>query len=128
MRNVTTEFTTLQSKGRSLCGSLPVAPHRSTSSLLFLDFIGSFPFAFVEPRMVYDVLDWSTIQFGLVIGASNLTTPRGVFAVAMALILGTVALATFLLRRALAQGRKVTKMTKGLRWKERLVRAKQETI
>jgi MFS family permease len=41
-------------------------------TLLFIDFIGSFGFTFVEPQMVfyfYDELMWTTVQFGVVVGA-----------------------------------------------------------
>ena len=40
-------------------------------TLLFLDFINSFAFAYVEPQMIfyfYDELGWSTSYFGIVVG------------------------------------------------------------
>jgi MFS family permease len=40
-------------------------------TLLVIDFISSFSFAFVEPQMIfyfYDVLNWSTTQFGVLVG------------------------------------------------------------
>jgi MFS family permease len=40
-------------------------------TLLVIDFISSFSFAFVEPQMIfyfYDVLKWSTTQFGVLVG------------------------------------------------------------
>jgi MFS family permease len=40
-------------------------------TLLVIDFINSFSFAFVEPQMIfyfYDVLGWSTTQFGVLVG------------------------------------------------------------
>ena len=49
-------------------------------TLLVLDFVGVFAFAFVEPQMVfyfYDVLDWTTIQFGIVVGAYGLAMVFG---------------------------------------------------
>jgi multidrug resistance protein len=49
-------------------------------SLLFLDFIGNFAFAFIEPEMVfyfYDELGWTTTQFGLVVGAYGLAMVLG---------------------------------------------------
>jgi DHA1 family tetracycline resistance protein-like MFS transporter len=49
-------------------------------TLLALDFIGSFAFAFVEPQMVfyfYEELDWSTVQFGIVVGAYGLVMVIG---------------------------------------------------
>ena len=48
--------------------------------LLFLDFMTAFPFAFIEPPMVfhmYDELKWSTMQFGVVVGAYGLTMMLG---------------------------------------------------
>ncbi len=50
------------------------------ASLLFLDFIGSFAFAFVEPEMVfyfYDDLGWTTVQFGAIVGAYGLAMVLG---------------------------------------------------
>jgi DHA1 family multidrug resistance protein-like MFS transporter len=44
-------------------------------TLLLVDFIGVFAFAFVEPQMVfffYEQLEWTTIQFGVVVGAYGL--------------------------------------------------------
>lgn len=41
-------------------------------TLLTVDFIGTFAFTFIEPQMVfyvYDQLNWSTAQFGLVVAA-----------------------------------------------------------
>jgi multidrug resistance protein len=49
-------------------------------TLLFLDFVNSFAFSFVEPQMVfyfYEELDWSTVQFGLVVGAYGLVMVLG---------------------------------------------------
>jgi MFS family permease len=43
-------------------------------------FIGSFAFAFIEPQMVfyfYEELDWTTVQFGLVVGAYGLVMVIG---------------------------------------------------
>ncbi len=54
----------------SLWAVLP-RPLYLISALLLIDFIGSFGFAFVEPQMVfyfYDTLQWSTLQFGIVVG------------------------------------------------------------
>ncbi|MCA9936141.1 MAG: MFS transporter [Anaerolineales bacterium] len=50
------------------------------STLLFLDFIGSFAFAFVEPQMVfylYDQLNWTTAQFGIVVGVYGMAMMLG---------------------------------------------------
>ncbi len=49
-------------------------------TLLVLDFIGVFVFAFVEPQMVfyfYDDLGWTTVQFGIVVGAYGLAMVFG---------------------------------------------------
>jgi len=48
--------------------------------LLFIDFVGSFAFAFVEPQMVfymYDDLAWTTVQFGIVVGAYGIAMVFG---------------------------------------------------
>jgi multidrug resistance protein len=60
--------------GGSLVDSLP-KPLYVFATLLLIDFIGVFAFAFVEPQMIfyfYDELDWSTIQFGIVVGVYGL--------------------------------------------------------
>jgi MFS transporter, DHA1 family, multidrug resistance protein len=49
-------------------------------ALLFIDFIGSFAFAFVEPQMIfymYDDLAWTTVQFGIVVGAYGIAMVFG---------------------------------------------------
>jgi DHA1 family tetracycline resistance protein-like MFS transporter len=49
-------------------------------ALLLLDFIGVFTFAFVEPEMVfffYDDLNFSTTQFGILVGAYGLAMVLG---------------------------------------------------
>ena len=49
-------------------------------TLLVIDFINSFSFAFVEPQMIfyfYDVLLWSTTQFGVVVGIYGLASVFG---------------------------------------------------
>jgi MFS transporter, DHA1 family, multidrug resistance protein len=49
-------------------------------ALLFIDFIGSFAFAFVEPQMIfymYDELAWTTVQFGIVVGAYGIAMVFG---------------------------------------------------
>jgi len=64
---------------RSYWASLP-RPLYVLGTLLFIDFIGSFAFAFVEPQMVffmYDELGWSTAQFGMVVGAYGLAMVFG---------------------------------------------------
>jgi multidrug resistance protein len=66
-------------KTSSLWNSLP-RPLYVFGTLLFLDFVNSFAFAFVEPEMVfyfYEELDWSTVQFGLVVGAYGLVMVLG---------------------------------------------------
>jgi MFS family permease len=48
--------------------------------LLVIDFISSFSFAFVEPQMIfyfYDVLRWSTTQFGVLVGIYGITSVIG---------------------------------------------------
>jgi DHA1 family tetracycline resistance protein-like MFS transporter len=63
----------------SLRASLP-RPLHVFGTLLILDFIGVFVFAFVEPQMIfyfYDELGWTTIQFGLVVGAYGLAMVFG---------------------------------------------------
>lgn len=58
-------------KEKSLRAILP-RPLYIFTTLLLIDFIGSFSFAFVEPQMIfyfYDTLLWTTVQFGVVVGA-----------------------------------------------------------
>lgn len=65
--------------GVSFWASLP-RPLYVFGTLLVLDFIGVFVFAFVEPQMVfyfYDELGWTTIQFGVVVGAYGLAMVFG---------------------------------------------------
>ena len=65
--------------GESFWASLP-RPLYVFGTLLALDFIGVFVFAFVEPQMVfyfYDQLGWTTIQFGVVVGAYGLAMVFG---------------------------------------------------
>lgn len=62
-----------------LLASLP-RPLYLLLALLFLDFIGVFGFAFVEPRMVfyfYEALSYTTTQFGLVVGSYGLALVFG---------------------------------------------------
>ena len=57
-------------KQSSLWSSFP-QPLYIFFTLLFLDFINSFTFAYVEPQMIfyfYDELGWSTSYFGIVVG------------------------------------------------------------
>lgn len=49
-------------------------------ALMLVDFIGNFAFAYVEPQMVfyiYNTLDWTTAQFGLVVGGYGLAMMLG---------------------------------------------------
>ena len=58
----------------SIFSSLP-RPFTIFGTLLFLDFLQEFAFAFIEPQMIfyfYDDLKWTTIQFGIVVGAYGL--------------------------------------------------------
>ena len=60
-----------RSKKGSLWDSLP-KPLFVFGTLLSLDFMIVFSFAFVEPQMIfyfYEQLGWSTIQFGVIVGA-----------------------------------------------------------
>lgn len=62
-----------------LLASLP-RPLYLLLTLLFLDFIGVFGFAFIEPRMVfyfYEALAYTTTQFGLVVGCYGLALVFG---------------------------------------------------
>jgi MFS family permease len=64
---------------KSLWAVLP-RPLYIIGTLLFIDFIGSFGFAFVEPQMIfyfYDELLWTTIQFGVVVGAYGVVMVLG---------------------------------------------------
>ncbi len=59
--------------------SLP-RPLTVFGTLLLVDFMASFAFAFVEPQMVfylYDELLWSTVQFGVVVAAYGLAMMLG---------------------------------------------------
>jgi MFS family permease len=66
-------------EGATFWDSLP-RPIYLFATLLFLDFVLVFAFAFVEPQMVfyfYDDLGWTSIQFGLVIGVYGITMVLG---------------------------------------------------
>ena len=55
-------------------------PLTMLGTLLLVDFAVVFAFAFVEPQMIfsmYDDLGWSTIQFGVLVGAYGLTAAVG---------------------------------------------------
>jgi multidrug resistance protein len=55
---------------QSLWNSLP-RPYIVFATLLLIDFMVMFSFAFIEPQMIfyfYEQLGWSTIQFGVVVG------------------------------------------------------------
>ncbi len=70
---------TVKASDMSFWASLP-RPLYVFGTLLALDFIGVFVFAFVEPQMVfyfYDELGWTTIQFGIVVGAYGLAMVFG---------------------------------------------------
>lgn len=63
----------------SVWNSLP-RPLMVFGTLLFIDFVGSFAFAFVEPQMIffmYDELAWTTVQFGIVVGAYGIAMVFG---------------------------------------------------
>jgi multidrug resistance protein len=64
---------------RSIWASMP-RPLYVFGTLLVLDFVSVFAFAFVEPQMVfyfYDELGWTTIQFGIVVGVYGLAMVGG---------------------------------------------------
>lgn len=66
-------------QGESLWTSLP-RPLVVFGTLLIVDFVIIFAFAFVEPQMVfylYDELGWTTVQFGVVVAVYGLTTAIG---------------------------------------------------
>ena len=59
--------------------SLP-RPLSVFGALLFIDFMASFGFAFIEPQMVfylYDELLWTTVQFGVVVAGYGLAMMLG---------------------------------------------------
>jgi len=63
----------------SLWTTLP-RPLTVFGTLLFIDFVGSFAFAFIEPQMIfymYDELAWTTVQFGIVVGAYGIAMVFG---------------------------------------------------
>ena len=69
----------MQGGHSSFWESLP-RPLHIFATLLLIDFMMIFTFAFVEPQMVfyfYDDLGWTTIQFGLVVGAYGLMAVIG---------------------------------------------------
>ena len=73
------EAAVTQAAAPSLWAILP-RPLSVLGTLLFLDFIGAFAFAFIEPQMVfylYDQLDWTTAQFGIVVGVYGLAMMLG---------------------------------------------------
>jgi MFS family permease len=70
---------TAPASGESFWASLP-RPLYVFGTLLVLDFLGVFVFAFVEPQMIfyfYDELGWTTIQFGVIVGAYGLAMVFG---------------------------------------------------
>ena len=73
------EVATRPSQSESIWDSLP-RPLSIFGTILFIDFIGTFAFTFIEPQMVfyvYEELDWTTVQFGLVVGAYGLSMVLG---------------------------------------------------
>jgi len=66
-------------KKQSAWAMLP-RPLTIFGTLLFIDFVGSFAFAFMEPQMVfhmYDELAWTTVQFGIVVGSYGIAMVFG---------------------------------------------------
>jgi len=69
----------MQKENVSIWDALP-RPLPIFLSILTIDFISAFSFAFVEPQMIfyfYDVLNWSTVQFGVVVGFYGLASVVG---------------------------------------------------
>ena len=72
------DSTSLEKNG-SLWRSIP-RPVPIFGMLLFLEFMGEFSFSFVEPQMTFyffEDLGWSTVRFGVVIGAWGLAMMLG---------------------------------------------------
>jgi len=70
---------TLSPAKAALWDSLP-RPLHVFGTLMFIDFIGAFAFAFFEPQMVfyvYEDLGWTTLQFGLMVGVYGLAMMIG---------------------------------------------------
>jgi MFS family permease len=68
-----------QAQKTSIWDALP-RPLTVFGTLLTIDFISSFSFAFVEPMMIfyfYDVLNWTTTQFGVLVGVYGLFSVAG---------------------------------------------------
>ncbi len=68
-----------KTEGATFWDSLP-RPLYLFATLLVLDFVLVFAFAFVEPQMIfyfYDDLGWTSIQFGLVVGVYGITMVLG---------------------------------------------------
>jgi len=92
---VVPETRTPEIRNREMLRSLHVRPQKASKTsiwdalprplsifitLLVIDFISSFSFAFVEPQMIfyfYDVLKWSTTQFGVLVGIYGLFSVVG---------------------------------------------------
>ena len=73
------EAATAPAQAGSFWASLP-KPLYMFGTLLILDFVIIFAFAFVEPQMVfyfYEELGWTTVQFGVVVGAYGLAMVIG---------------------------------------------------
>ena len=73
-RRLASTTTTTRSKVSLLWVSLP-RPLYVLATLLFLDFVFTFGFTYIEPQMLfyfYEDLDWSTVQFGVVVGVFGL--------------------------------------------------------
>jgi len=73
------EDTHRESGAQSIIDTLP-KPLYILLTLLLVDFMIVFTFAFVEPEMVfyfYDQLGWSTVQFGIIVGVYGLSMVIG---------------------------------------------------
>jgi multidrug resistance protein len=67
------------SQGETLWKSLP-RPLYIFATLLLIDFVMIFAFAFIEPQMIfymYDDLGWTTVQFGVVVAVYGLVAVIG---------------------------------------------------
>ena len=73
-RRTASTIPTPRSKAGQLWSSLP-RPLYLLATLLFLDFVFTFGFTYIEPQMLfyfYEDLGWSTVQFGVVVGVFGL--------------------------------------------------------
>ncbi|MCH7653123.1 MAG: MFS transporter [Chloroflexi bacterium] len=63
-----------QAQRQSIWASMP-RPLHLFGTLLFIDFVIIFEYTFIEPQMIfyfYNTLDWSTIQFGVIVAVTGI--------------------------------------------------------